>query len=443
MIVENIVSMEMPTDFGVFDLRVWNGERGRELVAFSTPGIDPTKEVMLRVHSECLTGDLFHSLTCDCGPQKDLALKRIREHGNGIFIYHRQEGRNTGLFKKVQSYNLMQQGMDTHEALLSIAGHPDPREYSEVLTVLDAIIGKHKSCIRLLTNNPYKALFLERHGYKVVIEPLRAGASIHNASYTQAKTEKFLHNSIGYAPYTSVTLSRSDIRDNRKEIEHAIRNIRPSAGGRKLFLGVDLSLRSHFKDPRIVGDLKSFQSSAISHIEGVYIVLHIYYPVSRTSQRDLKRFLHQLSFPYSLQFRLPLDAKAGFRVDVDLLDSFHAEHVIFQLKESHFYLLEQKSFAEYFASANKFLLLEDSWGQGRVEDLGITQQHVLQAVTRGLSRIAVAGGYSGENASRVHDLEDYFKIPISVDAESRLRTDGKLDAAKMKRYLAFFFPIRA
>ena len=442
MISEDIVSMAMPTAFGVFDLCVWNGDRGRELVALSTPGLDPSKEVMVRVHSECLTGDLFHSLTCDCGPQKDLALKKIQEHGNGIFIYHRQEGRNAGLFKKIQGYNLMQSGMDTHEAYIKLAGHPDPREYSDVLTALTAIMGRRKAPIRLLTNNPYKALFLERHGYRVVTEPLHAGASVHNASYTQSKTDKFLHNSIGYAPYASVTLSLSDIRDHRKEIGYAIQDIGVSVEGRKLFLGVDLSESVDLKSAEIVEDLKIFHTSAISRSDGVNLVLHMYYPESRSVQRDLKRFLHQLSFPYSIQFRLPLDVSIGFRVDVDLLDSFHAEHMIFQLKESHSYLLEQKGFAEYFSSPNKFLLLEDSWGSGQVADPDVTRQHVLRAVSRGLSRVAVAGGYSVENASRVHDLEDYFKLPISVDAESRLRTDGKLDIAKMKRYLAFFFPAR-
>lgn len=437
----NIVSTEMPTTLGVFYLWVWNGERGRELVALSTPGLDPSKEVMLRMHSECLTGDLFHSLTCDCGPQKDLALKKIQEHGNGIFIYHRQEGRNTGLFNKVQSYNLMQKGMDTHEALLSIVGHPDPREYSEILTVLDTILGTAKSPIRLLTNNPYKALFLERHGYSVVVESLRAGASIHNTSYTEAKTQKFLHNAVGYGPYASVTLSLADIRERGDEIAGLIKDVHHGSGSRKLFIGVGLSSKAVFIERQVPQDLERFYRAAISSVENTHLVLHMYYPASRTAQRNLTRFLGRLTSPYSLQFRLPLDASAGLRVDVDLLDSLHAEHVIFQVKENHFYLLDQKNFVEYFSSPNKFVLLDESFGTGKEEE-EVIRKKILSMVSRGLSRIAIAGGFSAETAPRIYEMEDYFKIPISVDAESRLRTDGKLDIAKMKKYLTFFFPAR-
>lgn len=432
--------MEMPTAFGIFNLWVWKGERGRELVAFSTPNLDPLKEVMVRVHSECLTGDLFHSLTCDCGPQKDMALKKIQDHGNGIFIYHRQEGRNAGLFTKVQGYNLTQSGMDTHEAYLKLAGHPDPREYSEVLTVLNTILVDEKSTIRLLTNNPYKALFLERHGYAVTVEPLRAGASIHNISYTEAKTQKFLHNTVGYSPYTSVTLSLADIRTQGGEIADVIKDLHPRFGSRKLFIGVGLSADPELKDPKVLEDVERFYSAAISRFENTHLVLHMYYPASRGAQRNLTRFLGRLTFPYSLQFRLPLDATTGFRVDVDLLDSFHAEHVIFQLKEACFYLLEQKSFAEYFSSPNKFVLLDESFSTGKEEEEEVMRERILRMVSRGLSRIAVAGGYSAENASRIHELEDYFKIPISVDAETKLRSDGHFDVEKAQKYLTFFFP---
>ena len=431
--------MQMPTDLGVFDLWVWNNERGRELVARSIPNLDPRKEVMLRVHSECLTGDLFHSLTCDCGPQKDLALKKIQEHGNGAFIYHRQEGRNTGLFNKVRSYNLMQQGMDTHEALISISGHPDPREYSEVLKVLNTILGNKKSAIRLLTNNPYKAIFLERHGYTLAVEPLRAGASVHNALYTETKTQKFLHNTVGYDPYASATLALADIQEQADEITDLIRDVHPRVGSRKLFIGIGLSSDSDLKDQKVLEDLEHFYSAAISRFENIHLVLHMYYPASRGAQRNLIRFLARLTFPYSLQLRLPLDAPAGFRVDVDLLDSLHAEHIIFQIKENQLYLLEKKNFVEYFSSPNKFILLDESFGTGKEEE-EVMRAKILNVVSRGLSRIAVAGGFSAETAPRIHELEDYFKIPISVDAETKLRSNGHFDVEKAREYLMFFFP---
>ena len=430
--------MEMPTRFGVFSLHVWAGERGRELVALATPMLDPSREVMVRIHSECLTGDTFHSLTCDCGPQKDSALRKIEEHGNGIFIYHRQEGRNTGLFKKIQSYNLMQQGMDTHEALIQVAGHPDPREYSDALTAMKYLLGERTCSIRLLTNNPYKALFLERHGYAVVIEPLRTDISIHSAAYVQAKAEKFLHNSVGSAPYTSVTLARADLKDVPR-IMNGFSHIKPLQSGRHLFVGVSLYPdEKDLKNQNLIERLQALHR-AVSIIQNFHFVLHMYYPLTRKQQRSLMSFLSKLNFDYSLQFRLPNKMEHGTRVDVDLLDSFHAIHVIFQLKSEHFYLLEQRSFADYFSSPNKYILLDESFGSGTKATLADTHESVLKLISRGLSRISVAGGYDGSNVLEIHALEDYFKIPISVDAESKLRTEGQLDPVKVQNYLSFFF----
>jgi GTP cyclohydrolase II len=410
------------------------------MVALSTLDLDPGKEVMVRVHSECLTGDIFHAHTCDCGPQKDLALKMIYEHGNGIFIYHRQEGRNMGLFKKVQSYNLMQGGMDTHEAGLALVDHPDAREYSDVLTVLDKILASHKSKLRLLTNNPYKILYLERHGYHVAAEPLRVGATIQNAAYTAAKTQKFLHNSIGYGPYTGVTLFREDIARQGKEIAGVLDSFATLHSSRKIFLGIAArSKHGDLKDAAFIHELNSFHGK-VSDTTGVSIVLHLDYPTQRQGHRELLRFLGKLTFAYSLQFRLPPDAPRTTKIDLDILDSFHAEHLIFQMKEKHFHLIEQRGFIEYFSSPNKFILIDQSWGNGKEEDIAVSKEKILKFVSHGLSRVAVAGGYNEKNVTKIYELEDYFKIPISVDAESKLRTKDALDLHKVKEYLHHFFP---
>src|SRR6185503_99612 len=139
------VSMQMPTSFGTFRLSVWPGARGRELVALSTTSFDPQKEILMRIHSECLTGDVFHSSLCDCEEQKDLALQEIQASGNGIFIYHRQEGRNAGLYNKARIYNLMERGLDTYSASVALTGHADNREYSDVLEVLRHL-ASHSKC---------------------------------------------------------------------------------------------------------------------------------------------------------------------------------------------------------------------------------------------------------------------------------------------------------
>lgn len=436
------ISVEIPTPFGVFTFSVWDRERGRELVALSSVTLDPHKEVMVRIHSECLTGDTFGSYTCDCGPQRDLALQMIQQHGNGVFIYHRQEGRNAGLFRKIQGYNLMRSGKDTHEAYLELIGHPDPREYSDVLSVMESLLGGQKSRIQLLTNNPYKILFLERYGYPVVAMPLQAGASFHNSAYMESKTQKFLHNSIGYGPYVGATLFREDIMRQGKEIACILQDLTSFHSNRKVFLGVALSSeRGDLKDDSLARDLNAFYKK-ISDVKRVSLVLHLTYPAERQNQRDLARFLDKLAFAYSLQFRLVPHTSHPTKVDPELLDSFHAEHLIFQLKEEHFYLLEQRGVAEYFRLPNKFLLVDESWGTGILEDASATREKILKLVSRGLSRVAVAGGYGPENVSRIGELEDYFKIPISVDAESKLRTGGALDLSKLKMYLSHSFPHR-
>ena len=437
----NIESMVLPTKFGTFRLWVWNGDRGREPVALSTLRLDPKKEVLVRVHSECLTGDVFGSQTCDCGPQKELALQKIHQNGNGIFIYHRQEGRNMGLFKKVQAYNLMQDGADTHEANLKLVGHPDSRDYDDVLAVLGNVLSGHKSGIRLLTNNPYKVLFLERHGYSVFSEPLQIGATPHNAAYTESKTRKFLHNSVGFGPYVSVTLHRAGLKVASgicKVVEALDRNHK----NRKLFFGVAVFPEAgDLLDESLIEEIQTFYHQVAEH-NGISLVLHMNYPLMRQTQRQLTRFLSLLTIPYSLQFRVPKNEVEKIRVDVDFLDALHGEYVIFQMRERDSYLLDQSSFTNYFAHPNKFLLADESWGTGTSKDLSQTKEKLLTLVSRGLSRLAVAGGYDASRLNHVHELEDYFKIPISVDAESKLCTNGAIDLSKVQAYLSYFFPAR-
>ena len=150
----------------------------------------------MRIHSECLTGDVFHSLLCDCEKQKDRALREIQASGNGIFIYHRQEGRNAGLHNKVRIYQLMQEGVDTYNASATITGRADNREYSDVLRALHHLVPNRENRIKLLTNNPAKAKFLRNQGYQVVVQSFRSKSGKHNKSYLSAQQLRFKHNAL-------------------------------------------------------------------------------------------------------------------------------------------------------------------------------------------------------------------------------------------------------
>ena len=151
-------------------------------------GPDP---VLMRVHSECLTGDAFGSLRCDCGPQLDAALKAIADRGWGVVVYLRQEGRGIGLHAKIQAYHLQDQGADTLDANLMLGLPADARNYRIASTMLGAL-GVADVC--LLSNNPDKAKQLEEYGINVVERmPLIVGVANENRDYLQTKAERMGH----------------------------------------------------------------------------------------------------------------------------------------------------------------------------------------------------------------------------------------------------------
>jgi len=147
--------------------------------------------VLVRVHSECLTGDIFGSLRCDCGEQVRLAMKRIAEEGRGVLLYMRQEGRGIGFHNKLCAYALQDKGLDTVEANLSLGFEPDLRDYGIGAQIL-ADLGLRK--IRLLTNNPRKVIGLEGYGLKVVETiPIIVPPNPYNLRYLETKQKKMGH----------------------------------------------------------------------------------------------------------------------------------------------------------------------------------------------------------------------------------------------------------
>jgi len=183
----------LPTGFGDFQIQVFHEESsGFDHVALTLGEMEGPDPVLVRVHSECLTGDVFASTRCDCGPQLHAALNAIVERGWGTLLYLRQEGRGIGLHAKIQAYHLQDAGADTLDANLML-GHPaDARDYAIAAEMLEAL---SVSEVNLLTNNPEKVAQLEQHGIKVVKRtPLIVGVNTNNRDYLATKGERMGHH---------------------------------------------------------------------------------------------------------------------------------------------------------------------------------------------------------------------------------------------------------
>lgn len=182
----------LPTDFGDFRMFLYRSEMdSQHHLALVKGRLDPKKPTLVRVHSECLTGDVFGSRRCDCGSQLHRSLSRIAESGHGVLVYMRQEGRGIGLAAKINAYKLQEEGLDTVEANERLGYPADLRDYGTGAQIL-ADLGIRK--IRLLTNNPRKVVGLEGYGIEIVERvPIRPEANRHNERYLSTKKKKLGH----------------------------------------------------------------------------------------------------------------------------------------------------------------------------------------------------------------------------------------------------------
>jgi 3,4-dihydroxy 2-butanone 4-phosphate synthase/GTP cyclohydrolase II len=192
-LVEEVAKAELPTVFGAFEVRVFREKlTGVEHVALVRGRVDQADEPLVRVHSECLTGDVFRSLRCDCRSQLDAALNLIAEEGCGVLLRMAQEGRGIGLAAKIKAYGLQDSlGLDTVEANTHLGYRDDLRDYG-----VGAQILRHLGLtrMRLLTNNPRKIVGLSAYGIEITRQlPLIVGESEANAKYLRTKREKLGH----------------------------------------------------------------------------------------------------------------------------------------------------------------------------------------------------------------------------------------------------------
>ena len=191
-LVERVEVVKLPTDYGDFDLYLYRSKLDtKDHLALVCGEVAGKRNVLVRVHSECLTGDVFGSQRCDCGPQLHQAMRQVAEAGCGVVVYMRQEGRGIGLAPKIKAYKLQEQGYDTVEANQKLGFEMDLREYGLGAQIL-ADLGLKK--IRLLTNNPRKIVGLEGYGLEIVEQmPIQVKPNPHNARYLKTKRDKLGH----------------------------------------------------------------------------------------------------------------------------------------------------------------------------------------------------------------------------------------------------------
>ncbi|MEO5721729.1 MAG: bifunctional 3,4-dihydroxy-2-butanone-4-phosphate synthase/GTP cyclohydrolase II [Chthoniobacterales bacterium] len=191
-LIEREQVVKLPTDYGDFDLHLYHSTLdGAHHLALVKGTISETEPVLVRVHSECLTGDVFGSRRCDCGNQLHAALQQISEEGSGVLVYMRQEGRGIGLAAKIHAYKLQEGGLDTVEANAKLGFGSDLRDYGLGAQILFDL-GVRK--FRFLTNNPKKVVGLEGYGIQMVEQvPIRSEVNPHNAKYLETKRVKMGH----------------------------------------------------------------------------------------------------------------------------------------------------------------------------------------------------------------------------------------------------------
>jgi GTP cyclohydrolase II len=423
---DEIATAVIPTRHGVFNFSVWNQNKGDEIIFLTTQNIDVSKPVLVRVHSECMTGDTFHSYRCDCGEQKDESLKLINESGNGIFIYLRQEGRGIGLHEKIKAYVLQDEGYDTHEANILLGHKPDYREYTWVKKILNFL---NVSEIKLLTNNPSKVSEISRLGIKVTERiPLLIESNLHNRRYFETKKQKFKH--FFGKEQSNYFYQFSDVQ-NPQQVEQIGEYLQDIKKDPLLKICVGVAGNTHTLDNK--QELKNIESifKATSMYEGFVPILHFSFKFSPDPIRDLGiirekmpyvRYIQLNDLPNHNQLSILQYANKFFLVD-------------FPLHDGNFDLVDNSNFIEEIIQNKSFILLDNSRGRGIKEKKVEFIKKINKLLEKGVSDIALSGGFGSGLLDTYFDLRKHYKINFSIDAETKLKTNHKLDVEKVKNYL--------
>lgn len=414
---------KISTRFGDFRIRVYPDTPGKETVVLYTDKINTHLPVLVRVHSECMTGDTMGSLQCDCGDQLAESLRLINKQG-GVLVYLRQEGRGIGLYEKIKSYKLQDKGYDTFEANLVLGHRPDERTYEKAK---DALRDLHIKHIRLLTNNPSKVSELAKLGIDVTERvPIVIRANKHNQKYFNTKRDKFkhfFHSEVSYYFYQFHAESTATVEQignflNGKKRDPLL----------KICVGVEAN-HATLSSPKEIERIEQI-FHACEFYEGFVPILHFSFRHSPKPIKDVKEIKKSLPFVKYLQTNelsykeLPAIKLACriFLADIPLADS-------------DFKLVHNKSFRDTIKRYKAFVLLDNSKGKGIRASKASLMKKIDILLGYGLNDIAIFGGFGPDDLDTYFELRRYYRINFSIDAETKLKTSGTFDMGKTKRYL--------
>lgn len=423
---DDIVSTQLPTKHGIFSFGVWNQKKGEEIIFLQTPNLDLSQPVLVRVHSECITGDVFHSYRCDCGEQKDRSLDMISKSGNGVLIYLRQEGRGIGLHEKIKAYILQDKGYDTHEANILLGHKPDYREYSWVKKVLDYLNVRE---IRLITNNPSKVAEISRLGIKVVERVALVIESNHyNRRYFETKKQKFKHFFGKDESNYFYQFSYVESPDQVAEIGKFLIDLKKDPF-LKICMGVYANTHT-LNDQQELKNIEAIFKSA-DHYEGFVPILHFTFKFSSDARRDIAHIRDKMPYVKYIQLN---DLESDHLKVLKYANKFFLVDI--PLSDKDFHLIDTNEFVEEIITHKSFVLLDNSHGTGVQDSRANVIKKINKLLARGINDIAIYGGFGPNSLDLYFDMKEQYKINFSIDSETKLKTGQSLDLAKVKEYLS-------
>lgn len=419
---QEFAETKLATKFDEFHLRVYPDAEGKEHIVLWTDNLDLTQPVLVRVHSECLTGDLFGSLHCDCGQQLAKSLQMISEQG-GVLIYLRQEGRGIGLFEKIKSYQLQSKGFDTVEANVLLGHQPDQRSYEMVKKIFDDL---NISRIQLLTNNPSKVSEIAKFGIEVVERiPLISRANKHNKLYLETKRKKFQHfiSKSSQSYFYQFQIYNITEMDSIAELV-AQKNKDPLL---KIAVGVAVNHHILYQDKEVkrVTDIINF----CKNNPDLTPIIHFSCLLSPDVLKDIKS-VKQL-WPEVTRIQLN-----DFKLEIPLLKKIcEIFQVDIPLSDENFEVVHEARFREIAKKNKSFIVLDNSKGRGIKENKDSYIRRIDALLSYGLNDITLSGGFGPDRLDTYFEIRRFYRINFSIDAETNLKTLGQFDVEKIKLYL--------